>query len=216
MHFQHFDDKFKTNLVKEVKNMMKKSIMVGLVGLIITVLVLGSFSNVAAKKATAWDKDISNSGFEHGLAVEIDGEEYYFKGPGSIAGEVDVPGHTWKQAGPNKVLGKHYNVGPTPTVSSMTPWWATNEDYGAQLYHVDGIIDVPPDELSEARENKLKKKGYVHVHEFVDGNGNELEDYVIYLKHTAVRKFHFNGGPMAPGSNHMVTPGVDYNFIPNW
>jgi hypothetical protein len=66
-----------------------------------------------------------------------------------------------------------------------------------------------------AREYQLKKKGYVHFHEFVN-SGGELEDYVIYLKHTAVREFYFNGGPAAPGSNHMVTPGIDYNFIPNW
>jgi hypothetical protein len=195
--------------------MMKKALVIGLIGIVIALLVTGSFGNVAAAKATAWDRDIGNPGFVHGLAVEVDGEEYYFKGPGSIAGEVDVPGHTWKRSGPNKVLGKHYNVGPTPTVAGETPWWATGEDFGVLLYHVDGIIDVPPDELSMARENQLKKKGYVHFHEFVN-SGGELEDYVIYLKHTAVRKFYFNGGPMAPGSNHMVTPGVDYMFIPNW
>lgn len=194
--------------------MMKKSIMIGLIGLAITLLVMGSLGNVTAVKTTAWDRDIGNPGFVHGLAVEIDGEEYYFAGPGSIRGEVDVPGHTWVQTGPNKVLGKHYNVGPWMAPSG-TPWWATGEDYGVLLYHVDGIIDVPPNELSDARESMLKNKGYVHVHEFVN-SGGELEDYVIYLKHTAVREFYFNGGPAAPGSNHMVTPGVDYMFIPNW
>ena len=56
----------------------------------------------------------------------------------------------------------------------------------------------------------------MHIHEFVDGNGVELEEYVVYLKHTAVTAFYFNGGPMAPGSNHMVSPGIDHMFMPNW
>jgi hypothetical protein len=58
----------------------------------------------------------------------------------------------------------------------------------------------------------LKAHGYVHVHEFVDSGGAELEGFVVYLKHTAVRSFAFDGGPGAPGTNHPVTPGIDPLF----
>ncbi len=41
-----------------------------------------------------------NKGFVHGLAVNIDGEDYYFFGPSDgPEGERDVPGHYWVQAG---------------------------------------------------------------------------------------------------------------------
>ena len=146
--------------------------------------------------APMWDKN--PKAFIHGLAVEIQGEEYYFKGPGSIPGVIDVPGHTWVQTGPYRVVGRHYNVGPW--MMPGTPWWASEEPYGVLLYKVDGIIDVPPAELPNGREDWLKRHGYVHKHEFVDGSGVELEEYVVYLKHTAVREFYFDGGPPAPMS----------------
>jgi hypothetical protein len=190
------------------KNMRK----IGIAGLCLAVVTLF----VAASTVTAaphWDKN--PKAFEHGLAVEIEGNEYYFKGPGSVMGVIDVPGHTWVQSGPTHVEGKHYNVGPW-FAPANAPWWATGEPYGVLLYQVKGIIDVPPEDLTDKEEQWYKKHGYVHVHEFVDGNGIELEDYVVYLKHTAVQEFYFNGGPMAPLSNHQVSPGIDYNFIPNW
>jgi hypothetical protein len=190
--------------------MLRKALVIGLFGLVMALLVMGDFGSVAAVKATAWDKDISNPGFVHGLAVEIDGEAYYFKGPGSIKGEIDVPGHTWVQAGKYQIVGKHYNVGPW--MAAGAPWWVSGVDYGEQLFNVHGIIDVPPDELSNKKEMQYKKQGYIHDHEFVDSEGNELGDYRVYLKHIAVQEFYFDGGPMAPGSDHMVTPGVDYNF----
>jgi len=112
------------------------------------------------------------------------------------------------------VKGRHYNVGPLAVAGA--PWWATGEPYGVLLYVVDGIIDVPPDELSEERKAWLKSRGYVHIHEFVNGDG-ELKDYVVYLKHTAARSFDFNGGPpVPPNVPHPVTPGIDYDFMPNW
>ena len=113
--------------------MWKKVIVGGIVGLVITLLVLSSVGSVVGAKATAWDRDISNPGYEHGPAVDIDGTDYYFVGPGSIKGFTDVPGHTWVQAGPNKVLGKHFNVGPWMAPSG-TPRWARDEPYGALLY----------------------------------------------------------------------------------
>jgi hypothetical protein len=180
-----------------------------------TVFLLGGFSAVSAAKMTAWERDISNAGYTHGTAFEIEGETYYMKGPGSIEGETDVPGHTWVQAGDWKIVGKHYNVGPWFAPEGLK-FWAKDEDWGILLYKVDGIIDVPPDELTDAEESWYKDKGYVHIHEFVDDGGDELEDYVVYFKHTAVLEFDFNGGPAAPGSNHDVDPGVDYEFIPNW
>jgi len=195
---------------------MKRNIaIVTLVMVVLSLLVLGSIGNVAGAKATAWEKDIAKDKYVHGLTVEIEGEEYWFKGPGSISGEVDVPGHTWKQKGDWKVSGYHYNVGPTMAPAGAQ-WWASGEDWGAKLYKVYGIIEVPPEDLTMKQENKLKAKGYVHVHEFVDENGDELEDYVVYLKHKAVRDFYFDGGPGTPMTDHMVDKGTDYNFAPNW
>jgi hypothetical protein len=185
---------------------MRKTYYIGLLTLILTTIVI---SPVLA--SPSWDR--YPKGFEHGLAVSIDGNDYYFKGPGSIAGAIDVPGHVWVQTGPNRVIGLHYNVGPW-AVPHGTPWWATGEPYGVLLFKVDGIIDVPPDDLSSKMENWYRKHGYVHIHEFVDEYGVELEDYVVYLKHTAVRTFFFDGGPMTP--MYWVYPGVDYDFMPNW
>ena len=188
---------------------MKKSIILGFC-LAVTAMFMLASSSAAAP---TWDNN--PKGFEHGLAVEIEGMEYYFKGPGSVQGVIDVPGHTWVQAGPNQIVGRHYNVGPWMAPAG-TPWWVTGEPYGELLYIVHGIIDVPPEELTMKEEMWYKDRGYVHVHEFVDQGGNELHDYVLYLKHTAVSEFYFNGGPMAPMSNHMVEPGIDYMFTPNW
>jgi hypothetical protein len=134
---------------------------------------------------------------------------------GSVEGAIDVPGHTWVQTGRNRVIGLHYNVGPWMAPAG-SPWWATGEPYGVLLYVVHGIIAPPPGELSDKVAQRLKARGYVHVHEFVYEDGTEFEDVVVYLKHIAVRKFFFDGGPMAPMSNHEVSPGIDYNFIPNW
>lgn len=179
------------------------------------VFLFGGLSSVSAAQATAWERDVSNPGYTHGTAFVIEGETYYMKGPGSIQGEIDVPGHTWVQAGDWTVVGKHYNVGPW-MMPAGTPWWATDEPYGEMLYKVYGKIDVPPADLTMAEETWYKEHGYVHVHEFVDSDGNELEDYVVYFKHTAVTEFEFNGGPGGSMTAHYVEPGVDYDFPNNW
>jgi hypothetical protein len=183
-------------------------------GIVISfVMMIGAMGVVQGAAPTPWDRDISNGGFTHGTAFEVAGDTYYMLGPGSIAGEIDVPGHTWIQAGQNQIVGKHYNVGPWFLPGSA--WWASGEPYGALLYSVHGIIDVPPAELSATEEDWYKSHGYVHIHEFVN-SGGILEDYVVYFKHTAVTAFMFNGGPGAPATNHYVEVGIDYEFPNNW
>ncbi len=164
-----------------------------------------------ASAAPTWDKD--PAAFEHGIALDIDGENWYFAGPGSVDPAVsDVPGHTWVQTGPYQVVGRHYNVGPFAAAGN--PWWASEEPYGVLLYKVDGIIAPSPTEIDEEYEAHLKKKGYVHVHELVNASGDESPDMVVYLKHTAVRSFVFN--PPMVAIPHDVTPGIDFEFMPNW
>ncbi len=178
---------------------------------IIVVLAFVLASPVLA--APTWDKN--PKAFVHGAAVELDGESWYFAGPGSIPppfNVVDVPGHTWTQDSKNpfKVVGRHYNVGPWMAPPGA-PWWATGEPYGVMLFKVDGIIAPWTWEIAEM----MAAKGYVHYHELVDAGGNHHPELVVWLKHTAIRSFDFNGGPM-PGAAHDVTPGIDYEFMPNW
>ena len=181
---------------------------------LLTTIIMASLA-ISVSAAPIWDKN--PKGFEHGLAVNIEGTEYWFKGPGSVFGAVDVPGHTWKQTGQYRVIGRHYNVGPWMAPSG-TPWWSSDAEYGVMLYKVDGLIDVPPAELSAKRVTWLKAHGYVHVHEFLDINGDELTEWVVYLKHTARTSFTLDGGPGQPSPpyEHFVTPGIDYQFPNNW
>ncbi len=161
-----------------------------------------------AKPKYTWDTNPKH--YEHGIAVDLgDGTEWYFAGPGSEMGVTDVPGHTWKQTGPYRVKGLHYNVGPSPAAGM--PWWATGEPYGALLFVVDGRIAPWTYEIA----NKMVKKGYVHYHELVDSTGDEHPNLVVWLKHTAVTDFYFDGGPR-PDLGHPVTKGVDYLFMPNY
>jgi hypothetical protein len=164
-----------------------------------------------ASAAPTWDKD--PAAFEHGIALDIDGETWYFAGPGSVDPAAhDVPGHTWVQTGPYHVVGRHYNVGPF--VAAGEPWWAPEEPYGVLLFKVDGII--APKDPDMKYEAHLKKKGYVHRHELVNG-GNEHPEMAVYLKHTAVRHFYFDPQmPMPMRVDHEVTPGIDFDFMPNW
>ena len=61
-------------------------------------------------------------------------------------------------------------------------------------------------------------RGYTHYDEFVKADGVdaglEHPTKVVWLKHTAVSSFFFLSTPM-PGAAHEVTPGVDYEFMPN-
>jgi selenium-binding protein 1 len=153
----------------------------------------------------------SGKGFTYGFKIMLDGEYYYLAGPPiSQASSVrDVPGHYWVKAGNNRIIGKHFNTGPFGASS----WWSSDAGDGAYLFKVDGIIDT----WSMMKAQAYANKGYVHYHEFISvDDGEEHPTKVLWLKHTAVSSFTFDGGPMAPMSDHMVKPGVDYNFMPNY
>jgi len=179
---------------------------------VLGLVLLSAFVILLAQTALAaptWDKNPED--FMHGIALDIEGETWYFNGPGSVMGAKDIPGHTWVQTeDPYQVVGRHYNVGP-PMVPPGTPWWATGEPYGVMLFKVHGIIAPWSMEIAE----RMAARGYVHDHELVDGSGNEHPYLVVWLKHTAVRSFSFNGGPH-PEFAHDVKPGVDYDFLNNW
>ena len=175
-------------------------------------VITGSLLVIPALAAPVWDRN--PSGFEHGLIVDLEGEEYYIKGPGSIPGAVDVPGHTWIQTGSNQFVGRHYNTGPYMAGMGMAvpSWWAPGEKNGILLYIVDAIADKWTPEIAE----EMAERGYVHYHEFVSvETGEEHEYLVMWLKHTAVRSFEFAPAPM-PMAAHYVTPGIDWGFMPNY
>ena len=63
---------------------------------------------------------VSAAGFTQAPVLNVDGEEYYMAGaPDGPDGATDIPGHYWVQAGPNQVVGKHFNTGPF----GMPQWW---------------------------------------------------------------------------------------------
>lgn len=148
--------------------------------------------------------------FVHGIAIEVDGELYYFEGPpDGPNGERDVPGHTWALTDEaNHLRGKHYNTGPF----GAPQWWSSDAPDGALLYVVDAIIDTWTPEKAQA----YASRGYVHYHELVRvSDGAFHPTKVVWLKHVARTSFTLDGGPR-PDLAHAVTPGVDYEFIPNW
>jgi hypothetical protein len=149
----------------------------------------------------------SADGFTHGRVFIVDGEEYYMAGaPDGPGGAFDIPGHTWVQAGPNRVVGKHYNTGP----GGAEKWWSSTASNGALLFMVQGIFDT----WSPEKADSYAARGYVHYHELLDVDTlDEHPTKVVWLKHTAVSTFNFDGGPR-PDLRHVVSPGVDYEFIP--
>ena len=143
-------------------------------------------------------------GFHSGVVLNVDGEDYYFMGP-----ELDVPGHEWVIAGPNRVVGKHYNTGPF----GAPQWWSSDAPDGELLYMVHGIIDTWTAEKAEW----YAAKGYVHYHELVSVEDGSLHpDKIVWLKHTARTFFTLDGGPMPDMVGHEVSPGIDYEFMPNY
>ena len=181
-----------------------------------TDLIIDKDALVANEDATLKSAKSKNTGFVHGIEIEIDldgvGVMYYFDGPpDGPNGEKDVPGHYWVQAGKNRVVGKHYNTGPA---GMPTSWWSSDADDGAYLYMVNGIIDT----WSPEKVDSYYARGYVHYHEFVSVDDGELHPTkVVWLKHTAVTSFTLDGGPGAPNPpyEHWVTPGVDFDFPNN-
>ncbi len=58
-------------------------------------------------------------------------------------------------------------------------------------------------------------RGYVHYHELRKvADGTHHPTKVVWLRHTARTHFTLDGGPH-PELSHEVTPGIDYEFIPN-
>ena len=151
---------------------------------------------------TAWGS------FEHAIMLTVDGESYYLAGaPDGPNGATDIPGHYWNQAGPSQLVGKHYNTGPFGALQ----WWTSDVPNGGLLYIVHGIIDTWDMEKAQMYADR----GYVHYHELVKVDDGSLHPTkVIWLRHTAVDTFYLDGGPH-PELAHLVTPGIDYEFIPN-
>lgn len=163
--------------------------------ILISIVLLLTVTSVAfpatAKFKLTWSNNPDD--YIHGIPVEIDGQSWYFVGPGSIEppdNVTDIPGHTWKQVSEYHVKGYHYNVGPH-MVPAGTPWWATDESYGILLFVVDCRIAPYKEEIV----NTMAQKGYIHYHELVDSDGDVHPELVAWLKHTAARDFTFDGGP---------------------
>ena len=175
-------------------------------------------TDMSLSPAKGLDEDVStiaaknSKGYVRYIIVNLDGDDYYLDGPpDGPNGAKDVPGHTWTQAGPNQILGKHYNTGP----NESPKWWSSNAPDGEFLYKVQGIIDTWSSEKAEA----YASRGYVHYHEFVKVSNNELHPTkVLWLKHTARTRFTLDGGPGAPNPpyEHDVKPGIDYEFPNNY
>ena len=183
---------------------MKKS-MLTFVVLIVAALTIPMVSAAA----TPTSNNGKSNGFVHGITISVDGEDYYMAGaPDGIDGATDIPGHYWVQAGPNQLVGKHYNTGPF----GMASWWSSDAGDGELLWIVHAIIDT----WSPDKAESYASRGYVHRHEFVSvADGSEHPTKVVWLKHTARTSFTFDGGPHPEFGSRYVTPGVDYNFLPN-
>lgn len=150
-----------------------------------------------------------NMGFVHGVVITIDDTDYYLDGaPDGPGGEYDIPGHYWVLAGKNQLVGKHYNTGPFGAAS----WWSSNAEDGELLYIVHAIIDT----WTEEKATMYASRGYVHYHELIEVGdpGTKHPTLVVWLKHIGRTSFNLDGGPH-PELDHLVTPGVDYEFIPN-
>jgi len=117
-------------------------------------------------------------------------------------------GHYWVQAGPNKLVGKHYNSGPF----GASQWWSSDAPDGGLLWVVKGTIDT----WSPEKAKQYAAQGYVHYHELVKvSDGTQHPTKVLWLKHIARTSFTFDGGPHPEFGPREVTPGVDYDFLPN-
>ncbi|MFO7999948.1 MAG: hypothetical protein R6U46_01810 [Marinilabilia sp.] len=151
-----------------------------------------------------------DEGFVHGIVVEVDGKNYYLAGPDDGPdGKRDVPGHYWVKAGKDKLIGKHYNTGPF----GAPQWWSSDAPDGELLFKVDAIID----EWTGDKAEQYSERGFVHYHELVNVSDGSLHPHkVVWLKHIARTTFTLDGGPMDPNPGPEMTPGVAYNFMPNW
>ncbi len=149
------------------------------------------------------------AGFERGIVVHVDGVEYYLAGaPDGPGGSIDIPGHSWVLAGPDRLVGKHYNTGPF----GAPQWWSSDAPDGELLFVVHGVIDTWSDEKAE----EYARLGFVHYHELVAvEDGTEHPTKVVWLRHHARTSFTLDGGPR-PDLAHEVMPGIDFEFINNY
>ena len=152
----------------------------------------------------------SADGFIRGIVVNVDGVDYYLAGPPDAPGGArDVPGHYWVQAGPDKLVGKHYNTGPFGAPN----WWSSDAGDSEFLFKVDGIIDTWTPEKAEW----YAARGYVHHHELVSvADGTLYPTKVVWLRHIAQTSFTLDGGPHPPDPGIAMTPGIAFDFLPNW
>lgn len=179
---------------------MRKFLGFGLLAIVV-------FTILLATSALAVPVDRNAKGFVHGIVITVDGEDYYLDGaPDGPGGATDIPGHYWVMAGPNQLVGKHYNTGPF----GAPQWWSSDAPDGELLYIVHAIIDT----WSEDKAEWYASRGYVHYHELVRVSDGSLSMKVVWLKHIARTFFNLDGGPR-PDFAHYVTPGIDYEFIPN-
>ncbi|MFQ6106762.1 MAG: hypothetical protein ACE5QF_04150 [Thermoplasmata archaeon] len=159
-----------------------------------------AFAMVFSFSAAGLTADKVPNGYEQEPIIEVEGVSYYFAGPPFLH---DIPGHYWNVNG-NHITGLHFNEGAMPS------FWASSIEEGALLFKVDGIIGYNDGSMIPTQP------GYVHWHELVpvDPSMPYDPDIGVFLKHTAVDHFYFEGGPH-PENAHWVEPGIEYNFIPN-
>lgn len=148
------------------------------------------------------------AGFTHGITFTVDGDDYQLAGaPDGPDGAFDIPGHSWVVAGPNQLTGKHVNTGPF----GAPKWWSSDAADGAYLYRVHAVVDTWTAEKAE----DYAERGYIHYHEMQRVSDGSLHPTkVVWLKHTARTTFTLDGGPH-PEAAHVVTPGIDLEFLPN-
>lgn len=151
----------------------------------------------------------SVGGFDRGIVLNVDGTDYWLAGaPDGPGGARDIPGYSWVQAGPGRVVGKAFNTGPFGAPS----WWSSDAPDGDLLYLVLGVIDTWSAEKAET----YASRGYVHYHELVEvADGSLHPTKVVWLRHHARASFTLDGGPR-PDLAHTVTPGIDFEFINNY
>jgi selenium-binding protein 1 len=153
---------------------------------------------------------VGAEGFSRHPVFVFDGIEYYWEGaPDGPNGEKDVPGHYWVKAGPRELVAKHYNTGPF----GAPQWWSSDAPDGELLYMASVIID----EWTPEKAADYFARGYTHYHEFVQVSDKTTKHPTLvgWFKHTARTTFTRDRGPR-PDPDNLVTPGIDYNFIPNW
>lgn len=156
----------------------------------------------------AFASQASADAFVHGVVVTVDGNDYYMAGPpDGPGGATDIPGHNWTIAGPNQLVAKHHNTGPF----GAPQWWSSDAPDGELLYVVHAVIDTWSEENAQA----YAAQGYIHYHELVSVDDGTLHpSKVAWLKHIARTTFTLDGGPH-PELSHLVTPGIDLEFVPN-